>query len=251
MDAVLYGEAGGIARITLNRPDRLNAINTALIGGLRAALSRAIASPAAEVIILQGAGRAFCAGDDLEEFGAGLVDAAGAEAFIADLQTVTRQIMLGPKPVVCAAQGWIVGGGSAWPLNADFALLAEDATLFCPEAAHGLFPTGGMTMLVEAGAGPALARRVLWMGERLGAAQMLAAGLASAVVPRDRLEAEAEALAARLLALPAGSRRRLKAARAADVRDRLECALAFEAAACLEAVFDAETQARVAANWGG
>lgn len=247
MPPVLYTERDGIAYVTLNRPERLNAINAALASGLVDALRRATASTSAEVIVLAGAGRAFCAGDDLDEFSAGGVDAAGAEAFIDALQEVTRLIMLGPKPVICAAQGWIVGGGAAWPLNADFCLVAHDAVMFCPEAAHGLFPTGGATVLLAERAGQALANRVLWLGERLGADQMLAAGLATAVAPASALMDEATALARRLMTLPAASRRRLKAARAADLADRLERAMAYEARYCLEAAFDLEARKRVAA----
>ena len=248
MEPVLYAECDGVAHVTLNRPERLNAINAALASGLVDALRRAVRSSSAEVIVLAGAGRAFCAGDDLDEFSAGGVDAAGAEAFIGALQDATRVIMLGPKPVICAVQGWAVGGGAAWPLNADFCLAAQDAVMFCPEASHGLFPTGGATVLLAERAGPALANRVLWLGERLGADQLLAAGIASAVVPVATLMDEAAALARRLMALPAASRRRLKVARAADLADRLERAMALETRYCLEAAFDAEARERVAAT---
>lgn len=248
MEPVLYAERDGVAHVTLNRPERLNAINAALASGLADALRRAAGSISAEVIVLAGAGRAFCAGDDLDEFSAGGVDAAGAEAFIADLQEATRLIMLGPKPVICAVQGWAVGGGAAWPLNADFCLVAQDAVMFCPEASHGLFPTGGVTVLLAERAGPELANRVLWLGERLGADQLLAAGIAAAVVPAATLMDEVAALARRLMALPAASRRRLKAARAADLADRRERAMAIETRNCLEAAFDTEARERVAAT---
>ncbi len=248
MRAVLYGEDAGVARITLNRPDRLNAINADLAAGLSNALARALASAAVEVIILDGAGRAFCAGDDLEELAAGQIDARGAEVFVGRLQDATRAMMFGGKPVICAAQGWIVGGAAAWILNADFCLLADDATLFCPEASHGLFPTGGASLLLPQRAGPAVANRVLWLGARLSAEQMVDHGLAHASVSADRLAEEAEALARRLLALPSASRRRLKQALANDLRDRLEPVLDFEARCCLEAARDPAVRARVAAR---
>ncbi|ATQ44585.1 enoyl-CoA hydratase/isomerase family protein [Caulobacter mirabilis] len=248
MRAVLYAEDAGVARVTLNRPDRLNAINADLAAGLAAALARAAATRSVEAIILAGAGRAFCAGDDLEELAAGQVDARGAEAFIGHLQDATRTMMFGGKPVICAAQGWIVGGAAAWVLNADFSIVADDATLFCPEASHGLFPTGGASLLLPQRAGSAVANRVLWLGARLSAQQMVDHGLAHANVPADRLAGEAEALARRLLALPPASRRRLKQALADDLRDRLELALDFEARCCLEAAQDPAVRARVAAR---
>jgi len=247
MSPVLYAEHAGVARVTLNRPRRLNAIDADLAAQLAAALARAIASETAEVVVLDAAGRAFCAGDDLEELAAGELDAKGAEAFVGHLQDATRSIMFGDKPVICAAQGWIVGGGAAWPLNADFCLVAEDAVLFCPEAAHGLFPTGAASVLLPDRAGAVLANQVLWLGARLNAQQMVARGLAHAAVPTDRLAQEADDLARRLLALPAISRRRLKQARAHELRDRLERALAFETRCCLEAAGDPQVRARVAA----
>lgn len=249
MTPVLYEARGGIARITLNRPERLNAINAALTFGLGEALARAMAAAEVDLVVLGGAGRAFCAGDDLVEFGAGATSEAEARAFVAGLQAVTRLIQLGPKPVVCAAQGWIVGGAAAWPLNADFVVLAENAVMFCPEAAHGLFPTGGASILMEERLGAAQAAKVLWLGQRLGAAELAAAGIATSVVPASDLDVAAEALCQQLLALPAASRRRLKAVRADAVRPRLEEALTREAALCLEAALDAETLARVAAAW--
>lgn len=247
MPAVLYSEHEGVARVTLNRPGRLNAINADLAAGLAAALRRASASASAQVIVLDAAGRAFCSGDDLEELAAGAIDAAGAEAFIAQLQDATRSIMLGDKPVICAAQGWIVGGGAAWPLNADFCLVADDAVLFCPEASHGLFPTGGASILLPERAGAAMANQILWLGTRLSAQQILDHGLATEIVARDELAAAADRLAKRLLALPAASRARLKQARAADLAERLERALANETRCCIEAANDPDVRTRVAA----
>ncbi|MFN3523793.1 MAG: enoyl-CoA hydratase/isomerase family protein [Phenylobacterium sp.] len=249
MTAVLYEARGPVARITLNRPERLNAINTGLVFGLVEALARAMDGDEIQVAVLAGAGRAFCAGDDLVEFGAGAKSRDEATAFIEGLQAVTRLIQLGPKPVVCAAQGWIVGGAAAWPLNADFLVLAEDAVMFCPEAAHGLFPTGGASILLEERLGPARAAEMLWLGRRIGAAELFSAGVAAAMVPPAELDGAVEALCGRLLALPAASRRRFKAARAQAVGPRLEEALAREAGLCMEAALDAETLARVAAAW--
>lgn len=248
MSPILYAEHAGVARVTLNRPRRLNAINAHLAAQLAAALARAVASETAEVVILDAAGRAFCAGDDLEELAAGTIDAKGAEAFVGHLQDATRAMMFGDKPVICSAQGWIVGGGAAWPLNADFCLVAEDAVLFCPEASHGLFPTGAASVLLPERAGAVVANQVLWLGARLNAQQMVAHGLAHAAVPPDRLAQEAEELARRLLALPAVSRRRLKQARANDLRERLERALTFETRCCLDAAVDPQVRARAAAS---
>ncbi|MEI9995596.1 MAG: enoyl-CoA hydratase/isomerase family protein [Rhizomicrobium sp.] len=247
MDRVLYAVKDGIATVTLNRPSRLNAIDTGLLEGLNAALAHAAEAPDVDVILLEGSGRAFCAGDDLEEFETLPINRQIIERFNERLQLVTRQLMLGPKPVVCAAQGWIVGGGAAWPLNADFCVAADDATLFCPEAGFGLFPSGGVTILMAERCGPALANEILWLKKKLNAAELLAARLVSRVVPRAEMAEEALALAQAIRALPEGSRRRFKEARANDIRARLERALDFEAACCVESALDASVRDRTSA----
>lgn len=247
MTPVHYEVREGIGIVTLNRPERLNAINSALLDGLVAALERAVHSDEVEVVLLRANGRAFCVGDDLDELGAMAPDAAFAHDFVARLQRVTRLIMLGGKPVVCAAHGWIVGGGAAWPVNADFALLADDAVLFCPEAGLGLFPSGGMTFLLAERCGPAAANEVLWLGARRSAQQLFEQHVVARVVPRARLDDEGLALALALRALPAVSRGHLKRARQSDLADRLERALALEAEYCVQAALDPATRQRAAA----
>lgn len=248
MSTVIYRAAAGLARITLNRPARLNAINADLARAFASALAEAAADPDVEVIVIDASGRAFCAGDDLVELAAGVLAESAMAAFIDDLQSASRTIVLGDKPVVCAAQGWIVGGGAAWPLNADFVVVAEDAVLFCPEARHGLFPTGGVSMLLAERCGPLLANNVLWLGERLDARRMVEHRIASRVVPRGDLTAAAEGIARELLDLPAASRTRFKRSRAEQLEQRLEAAMGFEAVCCLEASLDPELQARVASD---
>jgi enoyl-CoA hydratase/carnithine racemase len=247
MAVVTYETRSGAALLTLNRPERLNAINRPLLDELLAGLDRAHADAAVDVIVLQANGRAFCAGDDLEEFGDQPPTPDVIEPFVARLQDVTRRMMLGSKPVICAAQGFIVGGGAAWPLNADFTIVADDATLFCPEAKYGLFPSGGATFLLSERCGPAIANEVLWLGKRLDATALLTHRIVSRVAPRDRLADEARALAAELLALPAASRRRYKQARIESIERALERALALEAQFCREAPTDPAVRERTAA----
>lgn len=247
MAAVAYDARDGVAFLTLNRPDQLNAINRPLLDDLVTGLERAHGGEDVDAIVLQANGRAFCAGDDLLEFADLAPTPETVAAFVDRLQDVTRRIMLGPKPLVCAAQGYIVGGGAAWPLNADFTIVADDATLFCPEAKYGLFPTGGATILLAERCGPAVANDVLWLGKRLDATALQAHGIVSHVVPRDRLGEEALALAARLRALPATSRMRYKQARIEAIVRPLERALALEAQYCKEAPFDPAVRERIAA----
>ncbi|MES2452545.1 MAG: enoyl-CoA hydratase/isomerase family protein [Pseudomonadota bacterium] len=241
---------GAVAIVSLDRAERLNAISFDLLGDLIDALDRAAGDPLVRVILLRAEGRAFCAGDDLAEFIEGFGDEK-AHAFIDRLQTVTRLIMLGTKPVVCAIQGAVVGGGAAWPVNADVAIAADDTILFCPEAAFGLFPTGGMSMLLDERCGHVLATDILWLGERLDAHSLLQERIVSRVVPRATLEEAALAAADRLAALPTESLVRLKAARTEDIRLRLDIALARESRHCLAAGDSPEVRTRVRAYLAG
>ncbi len=244
MEPVLYDANERIATITLNRPEKLNAIDTGLLTAFEGALSRAEESGDVDIVLLRGSGRAFCAGDDLEEFGQEAVEPVIAERFIARLQAITTHIMLGSKPVVCAVQGWAVGGGAAWPLNADFCVASDDAVLFCPEAGYGLFPSGGASILLAERCGPALANEVLWLGRKLTAEDLLAHGIVSRVVPRPALDNAARARARELCALPAVSRKRYKQARICAISARLTAAMAYESRCCMEAALDLEVRVR-------
>ncbi|HUP10309.1 MAG TPA: enoyl-CoA hydratase/isomerase family protein, partial [Caldimonas sp.] len=110
---------GPVSLVTLDRPERLNAIGTALLADLHRALVVAQADPATGAIVLTGAGRAFCAGDDLKEY----ADQAATPESVARtcdaIQQITRDIMFGPKLVVGAVHGYAVGGGFEWMLDCD------------------------------------------------------------------------------------------------------------------------------------
>lgn len=239
MTPVLYEASGGIGLVTLNRPEALNAINSELLEALVTALTTAIRADDVSVVLLRASGRAFCAGDDLKEFRAKAPDEVSARRFVERLQEVTRLLMLGDKPVVCAVQGWIVGGGTAWLLNADFAIVADDVTLFCPEAGLGLFPSGGMTLLLAERCGATAANEVLWRGARWNAAALLEHSLATQVVARADLDPAALALAHEILRLPAAARLRLKRAASRLLRARLDEALAYEQQCCVAAALEA------------
>jgi enoyl-CoA hydratase/carnithine racemase len=245
MSTVLYEVSAGIATIRLNRPDRLNAISQDLVADLNAAFVRAAADPAVSVIVLGAEGRAFCAGDDLFEFVDMEALPPNAPELVEALQDVSRHMMFGDKPVVCAVQGWAVGGGATWLLNADFLVVADDAIMFCPEASYGLFCTGGMTVLLPERCGPETANRILWTGERVNATRMVELGFTREIAPRAELAERARALALRIAALPAVSRRRYKQARNLHMREILEKAMAFESQCCLDAASDPEVRDRI------
>jgi enoyl-CoA hydratase/carnithine racemase len=107
----------GVRTITLHRPERLNAINGTLLGELLRALEAANRDAATRAIVLRGSGRAFCAGDDLKEFDDQRRSPADTQAYIEQIQEVTRALVLGEKIVVGAIHGWAVGGGFEWMIN--------------------------------------------------------------------------------------------------------------------------------------
>jgi enoyl-CoA hydratase/carnithine racemase len=241
---VKFHVEGCIAVITLSRPDRLNAISSALLDAFSACLVQAEAS-VADVILLEAEGRAFCAGDDLAELAANEPTQEYATDFVARLQDISRRLMFGSKPVICAAQGYIVGGGAAWPLNADFSIVADNAILFCPEASWGMFPSGGVTALLPACCGPVRANEIIWRGVRVGATQLVANGIAGQLVPAAELAEAARALANEIANLPEASRRRMKKLRAHQWRERIETAMAIESRYCLESALDPAMRAKV------
>ena len=145
---VLYEVSDAVATVTLNRPDRLNAINPQLLDELVGALKNANADPAVHVILLTGAGRAFCAGDDLKEFDSQVGTEEETRAYIEKIQDVTRELCLNRKVIIGAVHGWAVGGGLEWVINCDFVVMADDARFFFPEISLGIFVTGGVTQLL-------------------------------------------------------------------------------------------------------
>jgi enoyl-CoA hydratase/carnithine racemase len=244
---VLTEEAGdGVRVVTLNRPQRLNAIVPELLEELIAALQAADREPAIRAVVLTGAGRAFCAGDDLKEFGSQSTDAAATRAYIERIQDVTRAIVLGDTPIIGAIRGWAVGGGLEWVINCDFAVAAEGTRFFFPEIGLGVFVTGGVTALLPRLVGLQRARELIMLGERFGAAQARDWGLIWKVVPDQELMPEALALARRIAGLPAGAVRDLKRILARQAGD-LEAAMAAETQATVRGFLDPETAKRVAA----
>jgi len=244
---VLTEEAGdGVRVITLNRPQRLNAITPELLGDLIAALQAADRDAAIRAVVLTGAGRAFCAGDDLKEFGSQSTDEATTRAYIERIQDVTRAMLLGDTPVIGAVRGWAVGGGLEWMINCDFAIAAEGSRFFFPEIALGVFVTGGVTELLPRLVGLQRARALIMLSERFDAGQALEWGLLSKVVPDAELMPEALALARRIAALPRGPVRDLRRILARHSGGGLEAAMAAETEATIRGFLDPETAKRVA-----
>ncbi|MHA1572136.1 MAG: enoyl-CoA hydratase/isomerase family protein [Alphaproteobacteria bacterium] len=244
--AVLSEVEGGIRTITLNRPERLNAINHALIADFNSALDEAAGDEATAVIILRGAGRAFCAGDDLKEFDQQTGSRAQVRAMVESLQDITRKIVLGDKIVIGAIHGWAVGGGLEWAINCDFPIWADSARGFFPEISLGVFVTGAVTTLLPKLVGPHKTKDLILFGEKFDGRQALEMGMAWKTVPEDRLFAEAVATAERILELPQAQARDLKRVVNRACHLDAEAAMALETEATIRSFLDPATAKRVA-----
>ena len=238
----------GVRVVTLNRPTRLNAITPELVEDLTAELRRANQDSAIRAIILTGAGRAFCSGDDLKDFESQLDGEAKLYAYIDRIQDVTRAIVLGDKPVIGAIHGWAVGAGLEWVINCDFAIAAEGSRFFFPEVKLGLFVTGAVTALLPRMIGPQKTRELIYFGERFDATQALQWGLLWRVVPQAQLLSEAIDLARRIAELPPGRVADLKRILTLAPSASLEEVMAAETAATARGFLDPESARRVAAR---
>jgi 2-(1,2-epoxy-1,2-dihydrophenyl)acetyl-CoA isomerase len=190
---ILVDLRDGIMTVTLNRPDKLNAIDNEMARELLDAISQAARDAQVRVLLLRGAGRAFCAGRD--------VSAAPTDQDLELVQAVAVALVALPKPVVAAVHGWTVGAGLEWMLDADLVVAAQGSRFKLPEAALGVFVTGGLTATLPAYAGLARAKGAMLLGEEFGAAQAHAWGLVWQVVADADLEVTATSLCGRLAKL--------------------------------------------------
>ncbi len=238
----LNGE--GVRTITLNRPERLNAMNQALVRDVAEAFTDANKDGATKAMIFTGAGRAFCAGDDRREHVHPETEAEARE-FVEAIQDATRAIVFGEKPVVGAINGWAVGGGFEWAINCDFSIWAESARAFFPEVSLNLFATGGVTALLPALVGLNTAREMLFLGEKYDAPTLKQLGVAWKVVPDAALMTEAQAVARKLAALPPLSVRAMRRTLYRTAMTDLATALQLESDATVKGFLDPETTRRL------
>lgn len=194
--AVRYELADGIARITLNRPHRLNAVVPELVEELCGALDAATADQAGAAV-LSGAGRAFCAGHDLKQERAPLTPAQDRQA-LHRIQDVTRKTRQAPFPVIAAVHGYALGAGCEFALCCDLIVAARDATFGFPEVGVGLGVTGGISRTLPLLLGRAKAKELILLGDHFSAAEAARLGLVNTVTePGEQLAAALE-MAARL-----------------------------------------------------
>ena len=232
VDTISIERSGAVLHIQLNRPDRVNAINAAMGAALVAALHQATADDTVRAVLLTGAGRAFCAGQDLGEAGANL---NVGETLDRIYNPVVRLIRGMPKPVVCAVQGVAAGAGANLALACDIVLAGHSARFLQAFVNIGLVPDAGGTWLLPHLVGDARARGMAMLGEPVLAPQAEAWGLIWRAVPDEALMDEATRTAARLAALPTQAIRLMKQAFANAPHQSLDQQLDLERALQQEA----------------
>ena len=191
---VLYSRDGNVGIITLNRPERLNAINGGLLRDFIEQLKTAREDKEVISVILTGAGRAFCAGEDLKESSAG----KSFETWIEEtdgLQEIQRMIMSLGKPLIAAVKGYALGGGCEFAMSCDIRIATEDAKFGFPETEVGLTVTTAGTKLLTQIVGLGKAKELVFTGEFVDAHEALRIGLANKVVPAEMLIDEALGMA--------------------------------------------------------
>jgi enoyl-CoA hydratase len=207
MEELLVERIGRVAWLTLNRPERLNALTTALIRRLETAVEELTSDTEVRVLVLRGAGRAFCAGYDLDWGTALESETQAREGWdpVRDYLGMSRNVAAfmslwrSPKPVIAAVHGWCVGGGTDLVLCADLTVVAEDCQIGYPPARVWGSPT---TALWAYRIGLERAKRLLLTGDPVDGRTAERIGLASAAVAAERVQDEARALAERLALLP-------------------------------------------------
>jgi enoyl-CoA hydratase len=234
MNVVEYAVADRVARITLNRPERGNGINRALIAELEACVERADLDPAVHVILLAGNGKGFCGGYDLVESAEGHDspredtlagspldpaviranhDPDGAWDPMVDHAMMSRNVrgfmslFQCGKPVVCRVHGFCVAGGTDMALCSDLLVIAADATIGYPPARVWGSPT---TAMWASRVGAQRAKRLLFTGDSLTGDEALEWGLAIEAPPASELDERAEALVARIARMPVNQLRMMK-----------------------------------------
>ncbi len=194
---VLREPAAWGVRLVLNRPDKLNAISRELREALVDAVAAATADEAVRVIVIAGAGRAFCSGYDLSE--AQPPDAWTWREVLAEDVDATLAIWRCPKPVIAQVHGYALAGGLELAMASDLVIAADDARLGEPEIRFGSAP---VTLLMPFLVGQKKTRELLMTGDLVDAVEAARIGLVNRAVPADRLAAEVDALADRLARVP-------------------------------------------------
>jgi len=249
---VLEHKHEGIATLVMNRPDRLNALNTDLSVALNEALGRLVEDASVRVVVITGGGRAFCAGGDLGMIGKGRAtgETQELEPLLRSGMQAVLKIRTMPQPVIAAINGPAAGAGMNIALAADIRIAAEEATFGQNFAKVGLFPDFGGTYFLPQLVGPAKAAELFYTGDMIDAKTALELGIVNRVVPAAQLEAEVKQLAQKIADGPpvairavkkslfGSEKKKLAEALEHEVQEQMRCFLSEDCGEGIRAFFE-------------
>lgn len=202
-DTIDFSRDGGVARVALNRPDKLNSFTRQMHADLREAIGECERDDGIRAVILTGNGRGFCAGQDLADLSFEPGNMTDLGALIEDnFNPLIRRIQALPKPVIARVQGIAAGAGANLALACDLVVAGRSASFLQAFVNIGLVPDSGGTWFLPHRIGVARAMGLAMLGEKLGAEQAAQWGLIWRCVDDDKLDGEVGALATRLAAMP-------------------------------------------------
>lgn len=188
-NSILYENKGSVAHITLNRPDVFNAFNDEQSYELQDALKQASRDSAVRVIVLSGAGKAFCSGQDLKAI-ASTQNRSLSESLYKRYNPIIKAMREMPKPIICRLNGVAAGAGASLALACDFIVAAENASLIEVFINVGLVPDSGSSYFLPRAVSPARAFELATMASKVTAQQALEWGMINRVVSADQLDEE-------------------------------------------------------------
>jgi 2-(1,2-epoxy-1,2-dihydrophenyl)acetyl-CoA isomerase len=230
MASVLVSVEAGVETITLNRPAKRNALNPEMHQLLRAALERAAVEPEIRVVLLTGAGRGFCTGQDLatRDVSAGAAPIDLAVSLGSYYNPLVRRMRALPKPLICAVNGVAAGAGANIALACDIVIAARSASFIQAFSKLGLVPDAGGSYFLPRLVGTARAMGLALLAEKLDAEQAVQWGLIWKVVDDPQLASETQALARKLASGPTKGYGLLKKAMYASAGNSLDAQLDLE-----------------------
>lgn len=242
---ILVEQQDGLLTLTLNRPDKRNALNTRMYQALTAALQQAREDECVHVVLLQGQAECFTAGNDLADF-------MGKESLDADdpILQFLHAFADFPKPVIAAVAGPAVGIGTTLLLHCDLVYLADNARLQLPFVELGLVPEFASSLLLPRAVGHLKASELLLLAEAIDAREALRLGLANRVVAADELLAFAREMGLKLATKPPKALQKSKGLLKQELRQAVHFVIDMEARAFSQALQGEEAQGRIAHKLG-
>ncbi len=200
--AVLFDLLEGVATITLNRPDRYNAVNQDLVDGISKSLQKCEQDEAIRAVVITGSGRGFCAGADMSVFGEDVTPEQRAQYIIDEYQPLMNQFFTLKKPIIGAINGTAAGVGAAFALACDFRVMSAQSGILYAFVNIGLGPDGGASWLLSRQVGYSKALEIAISGNKLKGEECLSLGLTNRLVDDQYILSEAQSWAKKLANCP-------------------------------------------------